>query len=166
MQLILRERPAMQVAAGTVTSVAQLDDLRGLGVKLFFSPGSTSALRQAASQLGPDEVFIPGVATASEVMACLDQGLSVMKLFPADAVGGVKLLKSFAGPLPQARFIPTGGVNERNLHEFAVLSNVLAMGASSVAPRGIIEQAMQDPKLWKIVTEKARQLSDLSRLVS
>ena len=79
--------------------------------------------------------MIPGVATATEVIAALDYGLEVLKLFPAEAVGGVATLKALAGPFPEVRFVPTGGIGPANLASYLALPSVAAVGGSwMVAP--------------------------------
>ncbi len=156
--IIAKERPQLVVAAGTVLNNAQLEASIKAGAKLIFSPGSTPALLKAAQQSGVH--FFPGVATASEVMHCLEHGITHMKLFPADAIASLKLLKAFNSPLPNARFIPTGGINENNIHEFVVQRNVLAVGASAVAPKDLINASD-----WSGITQRALKLSGLAATV-
>ena len=84
-------------------------------------------LDTAADRKAP---FLPGVATASEVMLGLSRGLSLFKLFPAVPAGGVALLKSFAGPFPEVQFCPTGGLDSGNFREFLALPNVICCGGS------------------------------------
>ena len=152
--LIAKERPAMHVAAGTVLTAKQLDAVIKAGAKLAFSPGSPPRLLQAArtSAIG----FIPGVATATEVMACMDEGFNIMKVFPADVVNALKLIKALGSPLQAARFIPTGGVSEANILDFFALKNIVAVGGSSVAPKDLIDQSN-----WAEITTRARRLVQL-----
>jgi 2-dehydro-3-deoxyphosphogluconate aldolase / (4S)-4-hydroxy-2-oxoglutarate aldolase len=95
---------------------------------------------------------VPGVATPSELMAALARGLEVVKFFPAVPAGGVSALRALAGPFPQARFCPTGGVGEANVAEWLALSNVVAVGGSWLTPPD--EIARGD---WSAMTERARQ---------
>ena len=152
--LIAKERPAMQVAAGTVLNEKQLDAVIKAGAKLAFSPGSPLRLLQAAKASGIR--FIPGVATATEVMACMDEGFNIMKVFPADVVNALKLIKALGSPLQAARFIPTGGVSEANVLDFFALKNIVAVGGSSVAPKDLIDQSN-----WAEITTRARRLVQL-----
>ena len=122
------ELPGLQVAAGTVTNGADLERAMNAGCDFYISPGLSDGLLQAATQMGAD--LLPGVASASDIMRGLDFGLSCFKLFPAVAVGGLALLKSLAGPFPQVRFCPTGGLNADNFREFLALPNVVCCGGS------------------------------------
>lgn len=153
--LIAKERPTMHIAAGTVLNEKQLDAVIQAGAKLAFSPGSPLRLLQAAKKAGMP--FIPGVATATEVMACMDEGFNTMKVFPADVVNAIKLIKALGSPLQAARFIPTGGVSEGNVMDFFALSNVVAVGGSSVAPKELINQGN-----WAEITLRARRLVELT----
>jgi 2-dehydro-3-deoxyphosphogluconate aldolase/(4S)-4-hydroxy-2-oxoglutarate aldolase len=134
--------PGMLVAAGTVTDRAQLDSVLAAGAGLVISPGATPELLHAAVASGAD--FIPGVATASELMQGLEFGFTVFKLFPAEAVGGRALLKSFAGPFPQARFCPTGGLNPGNFRDFLALPNVICCGGSWMTAAELVENGQWD----------------------
>ena len=122
------EVPGILVAAGTVTNPDEMAAAVAAGADFCVSPGSTDRLLRAASEAGVD--FVPGVATASEVMMGMDYGYRSFKLFPAVAVGGMKLLKSLAGPYPDIRFCPTGGLTPENFREFLALPNVICCGGS------------------------------------
>jgi 2-dehydro-3-deoxyphosphogluconate aldolase / (4S)-4-hydroxy-2-oxoglutarate aldolase len=156
--IIAKERPNLIVAAGTVLNATHLNAALHAGAKIIFSPGSTANLLKEAQ--GNGIPFFPGVATPSDVMQCLEHGITNMKLFPADAINSLKLLKAFSGPLAQARFIPTGGINENNIHEFVVQSNVLAVGASAVAPKDLIQRGD-----WAGITQRAKTLLGLAATV-
>lgn len=120
-------------AVGTVLTRRDLEDAARAGARLAVSPGLTPTLAEP----GPIPL-LPGAATVSEVMAGLEAGLSLFKLFPATAVGGAALLKAMAAPLPQARFCPTGGINAENAPGFLALSNVVCVGGAWVAPKDAI----------------------------
>ena len=120
------------VGAGTLLTPADVKAAKAAGATFGVSPGATDALLGACEDEGLP--LLPGAATASEVMALLERGYSMMKFFPAEAAGGVKMLKSLHGPLPQARFCPTGGVSRDNLASYLALPNVLCCGGSWVAP--------------------------------
>ena len=105
--------PALLVGAGTVLDVDQVDHAVDAGARFIVSPGLRASVVRRAQELGV-EVW-PGVATPTEVLAALELGLSVVKLFPAGPLGGPDLVKALAGPFPTVRFIPTGGVTPTNL---------------------------------------------------
>jgi 2-dehydro-3-deoxyphosphogluconate aldolase/(4S)-4-hydroxy-2-oxoglutarate aldolase len=96
--------------------------------------------------------FVPGIQTASEIMACLERGFEVMKFFPAVPAGGIAAIKALAGPFPQARFCPTGGISEEQTAAWLKLPNVLAVGGSWLAPAD--EVARGD---WDAITTRARR---------
>ena len=135
-ELIARELPEMHVGAGTVINSEQLFAVRDHGGKFSFSPGISTGLLADSRKHGIP--FIPGVATASEVMLAIDHGVLACKLFPATAVGGVKTLKGFGGPFPQVSFCPTGGVSLDNMNEFLALPNVKCVGGSWIVPGKLV----------------------------
>lgn len=129
---IVAEVEGAIVGAGTVLNAADLDAVARAGAAFAISPGATPALLAAAGQ--HDLPFLPGVATASEVMAGLEHGLSRFKLFPAAALGGTNLLSAWAGPFPQAKFCPTGGIDAASASAYLALPNVLTVGGSWMVP--------------------------------
>ncbi|KAA1192469.1 bifunctional 4-hydroxy-2-oxoglutarate aldolase/2-dehydro-3-deoxy-phosphogluconate aldolase [Pseudohalioglobus sediminis] len=131
--------PDLLVAAGTVTSAAELEQVVAAGVPLALSPGCTDELL-AAAVAAPIE-FIPGVATASEVMRVRDAGLRVSKLFPAVPLGGVAILKGLAGPFPDMLFCPTGGLTRDNFRDFLDLPNVVCCGGSWMVSDKLVDNA-------------------------
>ncbi len=144
------------VGAGTVLTPEQLEHVAALRCKFAVSPGATPALLDAAAT-SPCPL-LPGTATASEVMQLLDRGHDRMKFFPAEAAGGVPLLKSLASPLPAAKFCPTGGIGPGNAGAYLALPNVLCVGGSWVVPKDAI--AVGD---WEKITALA---ADAARLGS
>jgi 2-dehydro-3-deoxyphosphogluconate aldolase/(4S)-4-hydroxy-2-oxoglutarate aldolase len=126
--------PGAIVGAGTVVNEAQLDEVRAAGAEFVVSPGLTDHLGQAAIASGIP--FLPGVATASDVMRGLDLGLTHFKFFPAEAAGGIKALKALAGPFGQCRFCPTGGITAETAPDWLALEPVLCVGGSWIVPRG------------------------------
>lgn len=125
---VAAEVPQLRVAAGTVLTPDQLALVQDAGASFAVSPGATPALYEAARSAAMP--LLPGVATASEVMAGQEQGLDCFKLFPATALGGQDLLKALAGPFPEVRFCPTGGLRGDNFRTFLVLPNVICCGGS------------------------------------
>lgn len=120
------------VGAGTVLTRKDLDAVGAAGAAFAISPGATAALYDAAAD--SDIPFLPGVATASELMAGLERGLARFKLFPAASLGGPALLKAWAGPFPQVRFCPTGGIDAASAPAWLALANVMTVGGSWMAP--------------------------------
>jgi 2-dehydro-3-deoxyphosphogluconate aldolase/(4S)-4-hydroxy-2-oxoglutarate aldolase len=131
---IAAEVPEAVVAAGTVLTPDDLKRAAEAGARFAFSPGLSDFMLEE----GPIPI-LPGVATASEVMKVLAAGITTMKFFPAVPAGGVGALKALYGPLPEARFCPTGGIEQANAGDFLNLPNVLCVGGSWPAPAKAIE---------------------------
>lgn len=142
------------VGLGTVTRPQELDICLQAGLSFAFSPGASPALLDAAEKAGLD--FVPGVQTASEIMACLERGFDVMKFFPAMQAGGIPTLKGLAGPFPNVKFCPTGGITEAQAPDWLKLPNVLAVGGSWLAPAELVEAGD-----WAAITARARKSMDL-----
>jgi 2-dehydro-3-deoxyphosphogluconate aldolase/(4S)-4-hydroxy-2-oxoglutarate aldolase len=106
------------------------------GCQFMVSPGASPRLLDAAEDV--DIPLLPGVGTATEAMTAAERGYSYLKLFPAEAMGGVKVLKGFASPLPDITFCPTGGVNPDNAKSYLALPNVICVGGSWVAPNDVV----------------------------
>ena len=128
--------PAAIVGAGTVLTPDHIAQACAAGARFLVSPGASPALAQAAA--AAPVPFLPGVATASEAMALMDLGFIALKLFPAEAVGGVKLLASLAGPLPDLRFCPTGGIDQAKAPSYLALPNVVCVGGSWMLPKSAL----------------------------
>ncbi len=122
------------VGAGTVIDPEGLDAALGAGSEFIVSPGLTERLGKAAIARGIP--FLPGIADAGDLMRGLDLGLTHFKFFPAEAAGGIKALKSLAGPFGQCQFCPTGGITAENAPDWLALGPVLCVGGSWVAPMG------------------------------
>ncbi|MCX5396689.1 bifunctional 4-hydroxy-2-oxoglutarate aldolase/2-dehydro-3-deoxy-phosphogluconate aldolase [Streptomyces sp. NBC_00102] len=129
---IAREVPEAVVGAGTVISVANVTETVAAGARFLVSPGWTDTLLAAMRASGVP--FLPGVSSASEVVALLERGVTDMKFFPAEAAGGTPYLKALASPLPQARFCPTGGISAACAPEYLALPNVACVGGSWMLP--------------------------------
>ena len=127
-QAIAKTVPDAVVGAGTIVSVEQINQAVAAGAKFLVSPGAPAALAKAAAQ--SPVPFLPGCATASEAMALRELGFRALKLFPAEAAGGTKLLASLAAPLPDLRFCPTGGIDLEKAPEYLRLPNVPCVGGS------------------------------------
>jgi 2-dehydro-3-deoxyphosphogluconate aldolase/(4S)-4-hydroxy-2-oxoglutarate aldolase len=124
--------PALVIGAGTVLTVAQARAAISAGAQFLVAPGTNPAVVDVALDEGIP--MLPGVATPSEIESNLARGIDVLKLFPAEVLGGVKFLKAMSGPYGSVRFVPTGGIDLHNLADYLALPNVLACGGSWIAP--------------------------------
>jgi 2-dehydro-3-deoxyphosphogluconate aldolase / (4S)-4-hydroxy-2-oxoglutarate aldolase len=130
---IMAENPELLVGAGTVLTPAQVDAAVEAGAKFVVSPGFSPAVVARCQEAGVP--VYPGAATATEIQMALDAGLSIVKFFPAEQLGGAKMIKALAAPFRSVRFIPTGGVNTGNLPDYLALKAVFAVGGTwMVAP--------------------------------
>ncbi|EHP38416.1 2-keto-3-deoxy-6-phosphogluconate aldolase [Cupriavidus basilensis OR16] len=128
--------PQACVGAGTVLTAADLKAVSDAGAQFAVSPGLTPALAVAAQ--GAGVALLPGVATASEAMAAMEAGFKFLKFFPAEASGGVAMLKSLYGPFAQLRFCPTGGIDLARAPTYLALPNVVCVGGSWVVPKDAV----------------------------
>lgn len=147
---IIRDVPDAIVGIGTVLTPKDLERAQSLGARYALSPGATPDLLEAASR--STMPFIPGIATASELMMALAHGFQTVKFFPAVAAGGIPALKALAGPFPQARFCPTGGIDEKNAKDWLALPNVVAVGGSWISSTTDIRA-----QAWDEITAKAQR---------
>ena len=149
--------PGAIVGAGTVLGPGDMARARDAGATFAVSPGRTEALLDAAE--GESGLpLLPGAATASEVMQLLERGYAVQKFFPAEPAGGAAMLGALAGPLPQVRFCPTGGIGLDTAPGYLELPNVACIGGSWVAPAGLVRRGE-----WAAIEALARQAAALPR---
>ena len=120
--------PEMLVGAGTVLTVAQAQQAKEAGASFIVTPGFDAQVVDWC--LARDVPITPGVVTPTDINQALAKGLNVLKFFPAEAVGGIKLLKAIGAPYVGVKFIPTGGINENNLADYLRLPMVYACGGS------------------------------------
>jgi 2-dehydro-3-deoxyphosphogluconate aldolase/(4S)-4-hydroxy-2-oxoglutarate aldolase len=153
---IARELPQVVVGAGTLLRAADIATAVHAGARFLVSPGMIPEL--AAAALSAELPYLPGVATPSEVMAARALGICVMKLFPAEALGGTAWLKALAPVFPGVAFCPTGGIDEANAAEYLALPNVPMVGGSWMAPRDTI--AAGD---WRRVRRLAERAAAIGR---
>jgi len=151
---IAQSVPEMTIGAGTVLSPDDLDAAIAAGARFALAPGATPKLMRAARKASIP--FIPGVATASEIMRGHALGYRCFKFFPAEQLGGAEALKSLAGPLPDARFCPTGGITPAKAASYLKLANVLCVGGSWVTPADKIKAGD-----WDAISALAAQASAL-----
>jgi 2-dehydro-3-deoxyphosphogluconate aldolase/(4S)-4-hydroxy-2-oxoglutarate aldolase len=129
---IMAHVPAAVVGIGTILNADDLARAEGIGARFGISPGATPDLLKAAAASGLP--FAPGIATASELMLGLSHGFNLVKFFPAEQSGGIKALRALAGPFPDVRFCPTGGIGEANAISWLGEPNVIAVGGSWLCP--------------------------------
>lgn len=128
----MKQVPGAIVGAGTVTNARDYEAAMRAGSEFIVSPGLTEALAGAVA--GDDTPFLPGVATASDIMRGLDLGLHHFKFFPAATSGGIPALKALAAPFSQCLFCPTGGITEQTAPDWLALEPVLCVGGSWIVP--------------------------------
>jgi len=134
---IKAEVPDAIVGAGTVINTETLQQSIAAGAEFLVSPGVTDSLLDEALASGVP--LLPGVISPSEVMRLLEKGITAMKFFPAQAAGGIPMLKAIGAPLPQVSFCPTGGVNPGNARDYLALTNVACVGGSWMAPTSLVD---------------------------
>ena len=147
--------PEVTVAAGTVRTVADMEAVTDAGADFLISPGFSLKLSACARSLNMD--FLPGVSTPSEIIAGTESGHHVFKLFPAQAIGGLALLKALASPFPDIEFCPTGGIGAVNYKDYLALPNVICVGGSWMIDPELVRQ-----RRWEQVEQLARLCSELN----
>ncbi len=153
---IKAEVPGAIVGAGTIINTQTLTQALDAGAEFIVSPGVTDSLLEAALASGIP--ILPGVVTPSEVMRLLEKGITAMKFFPAEAAGGIPMLKSIGSPLPQVLFCPTGGVTPKNAPDYLALNNVACVGGSWMAPADLV-----DAQNWAEITRRSLEASGLKK---
>ncbi|MEI6484633.1 MAG: bifunctional 4-hydroxy-2-oxoglutarate aldolase/2-dehydro-3-deoxy-phosphogluconate aldolase [Sphingomonadales bacterium] len=145
--------PGAIVGAGTVLSGADLSTALAAGARFAVSPGITAALGAAARARGVP--FLPGVANASDIIRALEMGFSRLKFFPAEAAGGLPVLRALAAPFGGVRFCPTGGITEHSAATWLAEPAVTCVGGSWIAKRGETD--------WAAIEARARAAAALAR---
>jgi 2-dehydro-3-deoxyphosphogluconate aldolase/(4S)-4-hydroxy-2-oxoglutarate aldolase len=142
------------VGVGTLLSEKDVQDAVESGAQFGVSPGITSSIINACEKEGLP--LLAGVSTVSEAMQMLERGYETLKFFPAEVSGGVNALKAIAGPLPEVKFCPTGGVNHNNAENYLLQKNVVCVGGSWMAPQDMIEK-----KEWSTIRSMAETASKI-----
>lgn len=132
------EFPEMMVGAGTVINTDQAERAVRAGARFLVSPGISDELAQWAA--GHQIPLLPGVCTPSEIMKAVSYGMTILKFFPAAQYGGLPTIKALAGPFPQVRFMPTGGVSAANISEYLKDPRVIACGGSWMVKDALIRE--------------------------
>ena len=158
---IREELPNVIVGAGTVLSPEQLQDAYDAGARFAVSPGFNPRVVRKAAELGMS--FAPGIMTPSDVEAAIELGCRLLKFFPAEAAGGLKLLKSIAAPYNHlgVRYMPTGGLNAQNMTSYLESPFIAAAGGSWIAPRDAINSGDWDT--IRANATKATQIATAAR---
>ena len=133
---IAAEVPDMIVGAGSVRHAGQVDDVVSAGGRFGVCPGSSPRLLEAVDAAGL--AFIPGAITPSESLALLERGYSLQKFFPAELSGGVQYVRGISAPIPEVRFMPTGGITMENASAYLALDNVSCIGGTWIATPGTV----------------------------
>ncbi len=126
--LACEKYPDMNIGAGTVINIEQCEQALKAGAKFIVSPGLSVSVAKVCKE--NNIPYYPGCVTPTEIMAALELGITTVKFFPANVYGGLKAMKALAGPFPQIKFIPTGGVNADNLDEYLAWDKIAAVGGS------------------------------------
>ena len=153
---IIAEVPEALVGIGTVLTVRDLEQAAALRAAFAISPGQSAELLDAAASL--DLPFAPGIQTPSDLIACVTHGFDLVKFFPAVPAGGLPALSALAGPFPQVRYCPTGGISETNVVQWLAHPKVVAVGGSWVAPSSDIKAGH-----WPAIESRARAAAGLPR---
>jgi 2-dehydro-3-deoxyphosphogluconate aldolase / (4S)-4-hydroxy-2-oxoglutarate aldolase len=151
---IIAVYPEMLVAAGTVLSVAQAQVALDAGVKFIVTPGFDADVVDFC--LANDVPIFPGVVTPTEINMALQKGLKVLKFFPAEVSGGIKMLKAIGGPYTEVQLMPTGGISLENVADYLALPQVVACGGSWVVKKQLINEGKFDQ--IKLLTQDAVKL--------
>lgn len=153
---IAREFPQMLLGAGTLLSTEQIDRAKEAGAKFFVSPGFNETTALYCKNKGLP--FIPGAVTPSEIERAISLGFDFLKFFPAQAAGGVKMIKALSAPYLGVKFMPTGGINLENLNDYLSLPSVFACGGSFMVTSELLKE-----KRFDLITEVCRETVNLIR---
>lgn len=146
---------ALLVGAGTVLFVDQVDEAIEAGARFIVSPGTNPKVVRRCLDRGIP--IFPGVSSPTDIEVALDHGLEVVKFFPAEAIGGVAMLRAVAAPYGMMRFIPTGGIGPGNIGSYLEIPQVVACGGSWMASKKLIDAGQLD-KLTESIREATRLL--------
>jgi 2-dehydro-3-deoxyphosphogluconate aldolase/(4S)-4-hydroxy-2-oxoglutarate aldolase len=139
--------PNMYIGAGTVINVEQAKRAVDAGAKFIVSPGLSEEVALYCKEVGI--TYYPGCVTPTEIMKAISYGLKVVKFFPAQVYGGLKAIKALAGPFPQIKFLPTGGVDANNLKEFLDCDKIYAVGGSWMMKGDIVKNCLEINEIIK-----------------
>ncbi len=146
---IVAANTGISVGVGTVTNTKQIDEIAKIAADFIVTPATPAALVPALKDF--NGLVLPGTATPTEALTLYSQGFEIVKFFPAEAAGGAPMLKALSGPLPQIKFMPTGGISPQNVKTYLDLPNVVAAGGSWITPK-----AHLDAENWDAITALAK----------
>ncbi|MGV9188751.1 bifunctional 4-hydroxy-2-oxoglutarate aldolase/2-dehydro-3-deoxy-phosphogluconate aldolase [Arcanobacterium canis] len=153
---IAQHVPDITVGAGTVINAEQANAAIDAGAQFLVSPGFSADVAQVASDRNIS--LLPGIATPTDIMAALEWGIDVVKFFPALALGGLPLVKAFAAPFPQLKFLPTGGISHKNAAEWLAQPFVAAVGGSWMVSTSLVEAGN-----FAAITELSQQAMSIAQ---
>jgi len=157
-RIISQEFPQILLGAGTVLTITQADSAIAAGAKFIVSPGLNSKVVEHC--LSKNCPIIPGCMTPSEIEAAIELGLDTVKFFPAEAAGGIKMLKALSAPYPNIKFMPTGGIDIHNLSSYLNFNKVVACGGSWMITRELINKG-DVAEITKLTKEAVSAVSKL-----
>ena len=150
-RLLKQSQPHMLIGAGTVLNGQQALEAKEAGASFVVSPGFNPNTVKACQKIGID--IIPGVNNPSTVEAALEMGLTTLKFFPAEAPGGLNMVKSLVGPYGDIRLMPTGGITASNIEDYLAVPQVLACGGTWMVDKKLIEN-----KDWDTIAQLTREI--------
>ena len=157
-RLIHEKYPEFFIAAGTVLTTEQADKAMAAGASFIVSPGLNPEVVKHCNDKGYP--IIPGVCTPTEIEAAMSLGLTYLKFFPAEAAGGVKMIKAVSAPYTKVRFMPTGGISTKNLADYLGCKAVFACGGSWMVPSDLINEGGFD-EIEKLTAEAVALLKEI-----
>lgn len=153
-RIMSREFPEMLVGAGTVLTIEQVDEAVAAGAKFIVSPGLNPRIVKYCVEKGI--IIIPGCANPSDIEQALENGLEVVKFFPAEQIGGLPLIKAMAAPYTGVKFMPTGGINAKNVSSYLEYPRIVACGGSWMVSRDLVKAGN-----FEKVTELSKEAVEL-----
>ena len=158
-KIMSEKHPEMLVGAGTVLTVEQVDEAVAAGAKFIVSPGLNSEVVKYC--LDKNIAITPGVVTPSEMEQAIELGLNIVKFFPAEQAGGVAMIKAMAAPYTGIKFMPTGGINAKNLEDYLSFDKIICCGGSWMVKGDLVKAGAFDK--IKELTAEARNLVESIR---
>ena len=153
-QLLRQQRPAFLIAAGTVLTSEQVFQAKNAGADFVVTPGFNPKIVQLCQDLGLP--IIPGANNPMAIEAALELGIETVKFFPAEASGGVKMIKALLGPYAQLKMMPTGGIGLQNIQDYLAIPNVVACGGS-----WFVEKTLINAKNWSEINRLTQEVVTL-----
>lgn len=139
---VMADRGDILIGAGTILTVEQVDQAVAAGANYIVSPGTSRAVVERCREHGV--AVLPGAVTATEVQAALEMGLTTVKFFPAGTSGGAPAIKALSAPFGGVKFVPTGGVSAKNLHDYLSIAAVTAVGGSWMVDKAMVNAGRFD----------------------